>query len=99
MKLNIRKARERFSEVVNLAAIKGERIILLAKNKPKAAIISLRDLEQLEKPSFEKAKKRAQIERIGRIRERISRKGKTIDSAAVLRKLREERVERLSSLG
>jgi prevent-host-death family protein len=95
MELNIRKARERFSEIVNLAAVKGERIILLAKNKPKAAIVSLRDLEQLEEPLFEKAKKRAQIERIGRIRKRIRIKGEKVDSAAALRKLREERIERL----
>jgi prevent-host-death family protein len=43
MKINIRKARERFSEIINVAVVKGERVILLSKNKPKAAIVSLKD--------------------------------------------------------
>lgn len=98
MKINIRKARERFSEVVGLAAVKGERIVLLAKNKPKAAIVSLKDLEQLENATFEKARRRTQIRRIGKIREGIRIKGKKVDSDVTLRKLREERIERLSGL-
>ena len=68
MKINIRKAREKFSEIVNTVAIKGERVILLSKNKPKAAIVSLKDLELLEDRSLTKAKRLSRIERIRKIR-------------------------------
>jgi prevent-host-death family protein len=63
MKINIRKAREKFSEIVNTVAIKGERVILLSKNKPKAAIVSLKDLEVLEDRSLTKAKRLSRIEK------------------------------------
>jgi len=96
MKVNIRKARERFSEIVNTVAIKGERVILISKNKPKAAIVSLKDLESLEKPAIKRAKRLAQIERIGKIRNALLQKGLISDSTHILRKMREERIEKLS---
>jgi prevent-host-death family protein len=57
MKINIRKARERFSEIVNTVAIKGERVILLSKNKPKAAIVSLKDLQVFRRSINNQGKK------------------------------------------
>lgn len=96
MKVNIRNARQKFSEIINTVAIRGEPVILVSKNKPKAAIVSLKDLESLEKPSIKKAKRLAQIERIGKIRKALSQKGLLSDSTNILRKIREERVEKLS---
>lgn len=58
--------------------------------------MSLKDLEQLENAPFEKARRRTQIRRIGKIREGIRMKGKKNDSALILGKLREERIEKLS---
>lgn len=97
MKVNIRKARERFSEIINTVAVKGERVILLSKNKPKAAIVSLKDLKFLEDQSIKKAKRLAQIERIRKVRERLSKKGVISDSLLTLKEMREKRVERLTS--
>lgn len=97
MKINIRKAREKFSEIINTVAIKGERVILLSKNKPKAAIVSLKDLELLESQSMTKRKRLAQIEKIRRIREGLSKKGIISDSLLTLKEIREKRVERLKS--
>lgn len=98
MRINIRKAREKFSEVINTAAIKGERVILLSKNKPKAAIVSLKDLELLETPAIKKARRLSQIERIKKIRETLLRKGMVSNSIATLHKVREDRIEKLSGL-
>ena len=98
MKINIRKARERFSEVVNTVAMKGERVILLSKNKPKAAIVSLKDLELLEKPAIKRARRLSQIERIRRIRDALHQKGVVSDSTATLKRIRGGRIERLSGL-
>ena len=97
MKINIRKAREKFSEIINTVAIKGEKVILLSKNKPKAAIVSLKDLELLEDQSITKAKRLAQIERIRKMRERLSKKGVVSDSLSTLKDIRKERVEQFTS--
>ena len=96
MKINIRKARERFSEIINAAAVKGERVILLSKNKPKAAIVSLKDLELIEDRSVNKAKRLAQVESIRKMRERLAKKGVVSDSLLTLKKTRKERVEQLT---
>ncbi len=95
MKINIRKARERFSEIVNLVSIKGERIVLTSKNKPKAAIVSLKDLEVLEDRTIRKAKRLNQLERIKTIRKRLSQKGVVSDSVLTLKRIREERIGEL----
>jgi prevent-host-death family protein len=95
MKINIRKARERFSEIVNLVSIKGERIVLTSKNKPKAAIVSLKDLEVLEDRTIRKAKRLNQLERIKTIRKRLSLKGVISDSVLTLKRIREERIGEL----
>lgn len=97
MKINIRKAREKFSEIVNTVAIRGERVILLSKNKPKAAIVSLEDLQWLEDQSMRKAARLAQLKRIEKIRKRLSQKGVMVDSVSTIRKIREERIEQLTS--
>lgn len=96
MKVNIRKAREHFSEIVNTVAIKGERVILVSKNKPKAAIVSLKDLESIENPGLRTAERLAQIERIRKTRKALLRKGVMSDSTAALRKVRDERIEKIS---
>lgn len=95
MRINIRKARERFSEIVNLVSIKGERIVLTSNNKPKAAIVSLKDLEVLEDRTIRKAKRLNQLERIKAIRKRLSLKGVVSDSVLTLKRIREERIGEL----
>lgn len=97
MKINIRKARENFSDVINRVTVKGERIILTSRNKPKAAIVSLKDAMTIEDRSMRKAKRLLQLERIRKMRKKLARKGLIGDSLAALKKIREDRVEVRSS--
>jgi prevent-host-death family protein len=99
MKVNIRKARENFSEIINRVAAKGERVILTSRNKPKAAIVSLKDAMAIEDRSMKKAKRFLQLERIRKMRLKLARKRLVDDSLEALRKMREERVEGRSSGG
>lgn len=99
MKVNIRKARENFSEVINRVTAKGERVILMSRNKPKAAIVSLEDAMAIEDRSMRKAKRLLQLERIRKMRQKLDRKRLMDDSLETLRKIREERVEIRSSGG
>lgn len=97
MKVNIRKAREKFSEIINTVAVKGERIILTSKNIPKAAIVSLRDIETLEDKDIKKARRLFHLEQMRKIREKLAQKSVTSDSTSTLRKMRSERIEKLSN--
>jgi prevent-host-death family protein len=99
MKVNIRQARENFSEVINRVTSKGERVILTSRNKPKAAIVSLKDAMAIEDRSMRKARRILQLEKIRKMRQRLARKGLKGDSLEVLRKIREERLEIRSSSG
>jgi len=96
MKINIRKARENFSEVVNMVALKGEKIILTSRDKPKAAIVSLKDAETLEDKSLKQAKRLLQLERIKKLRQKLLQQGVKGDSLSILRKIREENVAQRS---
>ncbi len=98
MKINIRKAREKFSEIVNTVAIKGERVILLSNKKPKAAIVSLKDLEMLERRGMKKRRRLAQIEKVRKLRNIIRKEGRTSNSNITLQRIREDRIEKLSGL-
>jgi prevent-host-death family protein len=93
MKVNIRKARENFSEIINRVTTKGERVILTTRNRPKAAIVSIKDAMAIEDKSMRKAKRLLQLERIKKMRQKLGRKGLTEDSLDTLKKIREERVE------
>jgi prevent-host-death family protein len=93
MRVNVRKARENFSEIINRVTTKGERIILTSRNKPKAAIVSLEDAMAIEDKSMRKAKRLLQLERIIKLKHKLARKGLAEDSLDTLKKVREERVE------
>ena len=97
MKVSIRKARENFSEVINRVTAKGERIILTSRNRPKAAIVSLKDAMAIEDRSMRKAKRILQLEKVRKVRKKLARKGLRSDSLEALRQIREERLEVRSS--
>jgi prevent-host-death family protein len=46
--INISKMKDTLSEVLNRAAYGRERIVVASRGKPKAAVISIEDLELLE---------------------------------------------------
>lgn len=98
MKINIRKAREKFSEIVNTVAIKGERVILLSNKKPKAAIVSLKDLEVLERRGIKKRIRFAQIKKVRKMRNIIRKEGIISNSNTALQRIREDRIEKLSGV-
>lgn len=96
VRVNIRKAREKFSEIVTLAASGAERVVIVSRNRPKAAIVSLNDLASLEESSVALAKKHASLQRMREIRNRLKRKGLKTDLLTSLRVVREERIEEIS---
>lgn len=48
MPVSVTKANSQLSKVLNRAAFAGERIVITSHGKPKAAVISIADLELLE---------------------------------------------------
>ena len=49
MEMTTANAKNRFSEVVNRAAFAKERVTLTRRGKPVAAVVSVEDLEKLER--------------------------------------------------
>ena len=97
MRINIREARQRFSEILNTVAINKERVIITSRNKPKAVLVSLQDAEMLEEGSTRRKRRNFQLESILKLREGLAQKGVSSDSMATLEKLREDRLGRVSS--
>jgi len=87
-------------KLVNRVAFGGERIILTSRGKPKAALISIEDLQVLEQAGQEKARRMAALERAQALGERIraERPAHDVDSVDVLHQLREGRTDELLGL-
>ena len=97
MHINIKEARQRFSELVNTVALRGERVIITSRNKPKAVLVSLHDAETLETDAVRRARRQMQLESIRKLRLRLAQKGVAGDSRRTLEKLRRERLGNLSN--
>ena len=96
--VGIAEVKRSISTFVNRVAFGGERIILTSRGRPKAALISIEDLQklnELEKAvSPSRAKRMAALAQARAVRERIlaERGGSFLrDVADDLRRLREER--------
>jgi len=96
MKINIREARERFSEMINRVSYKGERVIVMSRNKPKALIVGLEETELFKNESMRKARRLLQLEQIKKVRDRLALKRVKSDSVQGLRSLRESRLANLT---
>jgi prevent-host-death family protein len=96
MKINIREAREKFSEIINRVSYKGERVVLMSRNKPKALIVGLEEGELIKDEPMRKARRILQLDQIKRVRGKLARKGVKGDSLLELRRLRESRLEDLT---
>ena len=92
MKVNIREAREKFSEIVNRASYKGERVILMSRNKPRAVILGLDEAGVLKDEGMRRARRLLQLEQIKGMRERLAKKKARTDSLTELRRIRETRL-------
>ena len=96
MKINIREAREKFSDIINRVSYKGERVVLMSRNKPKALIVGLEEGELIKDEPMRKARRILQLKQIKKVREKLSCKRVKSDSLLELRRLRESRLEKLT---
>ena len=96
MKVNIREAREKFSEIINRVSYKRERVVVMSRNKPKALIVGLEETESLNNESMRRARRLLQLEQIKKIRKRLGLKGVKSDSIRELKKSREGRLANLA---
>jgi prevent-host-death family protein len=103
--VSMTQAKNRLADVVNRAAYGGERIVLLSRGKPKAAVISFEDLQVLEGLQEEKKTRRALMENwlaeARALRREILKRREGVplpDSAEMLRELRKERDEQIRGL-
>jgi prevent-host-death family protein len=96
MKVNIREAREKFSEIINRVSYKGERVIVMSRNKPKALIVGLEETELFKNEPMRKARRLLQLEQIKKVRERLALKRVRSDSVHELRRSREKRLANLT---
>ena len=97
MQINIKEARQRFSELINTVALSKERVIITSRNKPKVVLVSLRDAATLETDSVRRVRRQMQLESIKKLRLRLTQKGITGDSRGALEQIRRERLENLSN--
>ena len=95
--VSIGQVKREISELVNRVAFGGERIILTSRGKPKAALVSIEDLQALDHTSQEKARRIAALARAQALGERIraERPAHDVDSVELLRQLREGRTDEL----
>jgi len=96
MKINVREARENFSEIINRVSYKGERVILMSRNKPKALIVGLEEAVFFKDEPMRKSRRLLQLEQIKKIRERVAHKKVKMSSIHELKKLRESRLGKLT---
>jgi prevent-host-death family protein len=96
MKVNIREAREKFSEIISRVSYKGERVVLMSRNKPKALIVGIEEAHLREDEPMRKARRFMQLEQIKKVRERLARKRVKINPVVELRRLRESRLGELT---
>lgn len=99
--------RQSLGDLVNRAAYGGERIVLVSRGEPRAAIIGINELRRLEQASAGENNQRDQftqaLESADRVRERIRRWQEAHgiepgDSTEELRQIREERDDELLGL-
>ena len=97
--VNLTEAKQNLGEIVNRVAHGGERILLLSRGKPKAAMVSITDLmllEQLREKHEEEEQLRQfrLLEEARALRERIAARigGPLPDSTDLLNEVREERI-------
>jgi prevent-host-death family protein len=107
IRVSMTTLRQNLGDLVNRAAYGGERIVLVSRGEPRAAIIGIADLWQLEQLSSGQTIQYDQFTRAlataDRLRERIQRwqEAHSIepgDAVEDLRQLREERDDEHASL-
>jgi prevent-host-death family protein len=99
------QAKEKISELVSRVATRGDRIVLTSRGRPKAALVSIEDLERLQSSdTVSKGDLQSffrDIDRASKVKDRIrTERGGIIlpDSANLIREMRDERDEQIIGL-
>lgn len=100
LEISVSGLKRDLSGIINRAAYGKQRVIILSRGKPKAAMISIEDLRLLESLDRERCASerwRAWLARADALRERTRAGQETepSDSVEILRQLREERVDEI----
>ena len=88
--------KQNLGDIVNQAAYGQSRIVLTARGKPRAALISIEDLRQLqmlEQGSYVSLNIQEQLALLAEMDELRVKMGTTTDSTETLRQIREERLD------
>lgn len=95
----VEHVRRNFSGWLRRAA-DGERIVLTARGEPQAALISLDDLNLLQRFNLSRAQRLAALEQARALSEQLhaARRAQDVDVVELLRQIREERVDELLGL-
>jgi prevent-host-death family protein len=104
--VGIAEARRELSAIINRVVYGGERIILASRGKPKAAIISIKDLHRLEEKEKTvdrgaQTERKAALAMARSVREMSLRRRRGVpfpDVSKDLQELREERIRELSGM-
>jgi prevent-host-death family protein len=100
---SVSELKRELSSLINQAAYGKERIVIMSRGRPKAALVSMEDLQVLEglnQQELRQARRMAALEAARAVRARIAAEagGPLPDSATELRELRETRADELDSM-
>ena len=98
MHIGIAHAKARLSELVNRVAFGNEYIILESRGKPKAALVSLENLKQVQSAYLvrpTRAQRLLALAEADRVRRSLQSRA-LVSSSEELSRLREERIDALS---
>jgi prevent-host-death family protein len=99
--ITLTKFKQNLGEVINQAAYGQTRIVLLARGKPRAAIISMADLKKLqllEQTAASSQQVQEQLALLAEMDELREQSDVIVDSTTVLQETREERLNDLMDL-
>ena len=103
LETSVSELKRELSNLINRAAYGKERIVILSRGRPKAALIGMEDLhvlESLNQQELRQAQRMAALEAARAVRAQVAAQagGPLPDSTPDLRELRETRANELDSL-
>jgi prevent-host-death family protein len=103
LETSVSELKRELSSLINQAAYGKERIVIMSRGRPKAALVSMEDLHVLEgmnQQEIRRASRMAALEAARTVRAQVAAEtgGSLPDSAPDLRELREARADELDSM-
>jgi prevent-host-death family protein len=103
LQISMSEARQQLARLVNRVAYGGERIVLQAHGEPRAALVSIEDLERLQAEPAARPSSTNVLERAAALRERVrvwqeAHNIQPEDSTEIIRQMREERDDEILGL-